>query len=58
MSGRLGGTCREARSLRVYSHCPRVAVAVLFARYRGLFLLHCHNLDHEDMGMMASVVIV
>ena len=32
----------------------QVDVAVQFANYRGLFLLHCHNLEHEDAGMMAN----
>jgi blue copper oxidase len=25
---------------------------------RGLFLLHCHKLEHEDMGMMSNFVVV
>jgi hypothetical protein len=24
------------------------------SRYPGLFLYHCHNLEHEDMGMMRN----
>jgi FtsP/CotA-like multicopper oxidase with cupredoxin domain len=32
----------------------RVEVIVRFDRHRGLFLLHCHNLEHEDMGMMLN----
>ena len=32
----------------------RVDVAVCFKRYKGLFLLHCHNLEHEDAGMMLN----
>jgi FtsP/CotA-like multicopper oxidase with cupredoxin domain len=32
-----------------------VDVLVRFDAYRGLFLLHCHNLQHEDMGMMLNV---
>ena len=36
----------------------QVDVAITFPTYRGLFLLHCHNLDHEDMGMMSNVAIV
>jgi len=35
-----------------------VRVAVRFTAERGLFLLHCHNLEHEDMGMMANVRII
>lgn len=34
-----------------------VRVAVRFTAQRGLFLLHCHNLEHEDMGMMANVLV-
>jgi len=36
----------------------RVEVAIQFPRHRGLFLMHCHNLEHEDMGMMANVAVV
>ena len=32
----------------------RVDVAVRFDHYTGVFLLHCHNLEHEDMGMMTN----
>jgi len=31
----------------------QVDVAVRFF-YPGVFLLHCHNLEHEDMGMMTN----
>ncbi|MGF1425168.1 multicopper oxidase family protein [Kitasatospora sp. LaBMicrA B282] len=31
-----------------------VEVAVRFTDYAGAFLLHCHNLEHEDMAMMAE----
>jgi FtsP/CotA-like multicopper oxidase with cupredoxin domain len=31
----------------------RVDVAVRFVN-PGVFLLHCHNLEHEDMGMMTN----
>ena len=34
-----------------------VHVAVRFTEQRGLFLLHCHNLTHEDMGMMANILV-
>lgn len=36
----------------------QVDVVIQFPRYRGLFLMHCHNLEHEDMGMMANVQVV
>lgn len=34
-----------------------VEAAVRFEANRGLFLLHCHNLEHEDMGMMANILV-
>jgi FtsP/CotA-like multicopper oxidase with cupredoxin domain len=34
-----------------------VRVAVRFTAHRGLFLLHCHNLEHEDMGMMQNILV-
>jgi FtsP/CotA-like multicopper oxidase with cupredoxin domain len=35
-----------------------VDVLIRFDRFRGLYLLHCHNLEHEDMGMMANFQVV
>jgi FtsP/CotA-like multicopper oxidase with cupredoxin domain len=32
----------------------RVRVLLSFDAFRGLFLYHCHNLVHEDMGMMRN----
>jgi blue copper oxidase len=32
-----------------------VEVIVAFDHYRGIFPMHCHNLQHEDMGMMLNV---
>ncbi|GAA0935673.1 multicopper oxidase family protein [Nonomuraea longicatena] len=29
-----------------------------FEGYRGRYLFHCHNAEHEDMGMMANLEIV
>ena len=31
-----------------------VRAQVTFSRYSGLFLYHCHVLEHEDMGMMRN----
>jgi spore coat protein A len=31
-----------------------VEVLVRFTGYRGRYLLHCHNLEHEDMAMMSA----
>ncbi|MEU6718710.1 multicopper oxidase family protein [Nonomuraea sp. NPDC046802] len=29
-----------------------------FDGYRGRYLFHCHNIEHEDMGMMANLEII
>jgi spore coat protein A len=34
------------------------AVRVRFDDYPGRYLLHCHNLEHEDMAMMAAFDVV
>ncbi len=34
-----------------------IDVIAEFNHHRGLFLMHCHNLVHEDMGMMLNYVI-
>jgi FtsP/CotA-like multicopper oxidase with cupredoxin domain len=34
-----------------------IEVVARFDAHRGMFLLHCHNLVHEDMGMMMNYVI-
>lgn len=31
-----------------------VEILVHFSAYRGLYLMHCHNLEHEDAGMMMN----
>ena len=35
----------------------RIRILVRFGEYPGLFLYHCHNLEHEDMGMMRNYLI-
>ncbi|MEO8213179.1 MAG: multicopper oxidase domain-containing protein [Myxococcales bacterium] len=35
----------------------RVRLRMRFERYPGLFLYHCHNLEHEDAGMMRNFLI-
>jgi FtsP/CotA-like multicopper oxidase with cupredoxin domain len=35
-----------------------VRVQVTFTRYPGLYLYHCHVLEHEDMGMMRNFRVV
>ncbi len=35
-----------------------VRVAVRFEGFRGKYVFHCHNLEHEDMMMMANFEVV
>lgn len=34
-----------------------VSVLLKFIDYSGIYLLHCHNLEHEDDGMMINIKI-
>jgi len=36
----------------------RVRIIKPFDNYTGLFMYHCHNLEHEDMGMMRDFLVV
>lgn len=35
-----------------------VRLLIRFSKYPGRFVYHCHNLEHEDMGMMRNFEIV
>jgi len=35
-----------------------VDVWIRFDAYRGEYLMHCHKLEHEDMGMMSNFMVV
>ena len=35
-----------------------IEVIARFTGYRGRYIFHCHNLEHEDMGMMANLRVV
>jgi FtsP/CotA-like multicopper oxidase with cupredoxin domain len=35
----------------------RIKILVDFEDYPGMFLYHCHNLEHEDMGMMRNYFV-
>jgi spore coat protein A len=39
---------------------PGEAVEVIarFDGYRGRYMFHCHNIEHEDMGMMANFEVI
>nr|WP_042186346.1 multicopper oxidase domain-containing protein [Kibdelosporangium sp. MJ126-NF4]CEL17219.1 Multicopper oxidase [Kibdelosporangium sp. MJ126-NF4]CTQ91551.1 Multicopper oxidase [Kibdelosporangium sp. MJ126-NF4] len=34
-----------------------VEVLARFDGYRGRYMMHCHNLEHEDMAMMADFIV-
>ena len=35
----------------------RVTILKPFNDFKGIFMYHCHNLEHEDMGMMRDLLI-
>ena len=35
----------------------KVTVLKSFEKKRGLFVYHCHNLEHEDMSMMRNFLV-
>lgn len=35
----------------------RVKLLIKYEDFTGLYLCHCHNLEHEDMGMMRNYLI-
>lgn len=35
----------------------RVKVLLKFENYTGLYVYHCHNLEHEDAGMMRNYLV-
>jgi FtsP/CotA-like multicopper oxidase with cupredoxin domain len=36
----------------------RVKVAMKFTDYMGMYMYHCHILEHEDMGMMRNLMVM
>jgi blue copper oxidase len=36
----------------------KVSVIMNFPQYKGIFVFHCHNLEHEDDGMMLNYQII
>jgi FtsP/CotA-like multicopper oxidase with cupredoxin domain len=39
-----------------YDPAQFAEIVVRFTDYAGRFVFHCHNLEHEDMAMMADFV--
>ncbi len=36
----------------------KVKIALRFEDFTGIYVYHCHNLEHEDMGMMRNYKVV
>jgi FtsP/CotA-like multicopper oxidase with cupredoxin domain len=36
----------------------RVKIAMNFGSYAGMYMYHCHILEHEDMTMMRNYMIM
>lgn len=36
----------------------KVNIALKFEDYTGIYVYHCHNLEHEDMGMMRNYEVI
>ncbi|MEU4541598.1 multicopper oxidase domain-containing protein [Streptosporangium sp. NPDC023825] len=49
------GGWKDTVDLRPYEV---VEVLVRFEGFRGRYMMHCHNLEHEDMAMMADFEVV
>jgi spore coat protein A len=53
--GEFDGGWKDTIDLRPTEYAD---VAVRFTDHVGRYLLHCHNLEHEDMAMMAAFATV
>jgi FtsP/CotA-like multicopper oxidase with cupredoxin domain len=36
----------------------KVKIVMKFKDFQGIYVYHCHNLEHEDMGMMRNYEVV
>ena len=36
----------------------RVKIAMMFTPHAGMYMYHCHILEHEDMGMMRNLMVM
>jgi spore coat protein A, manganese oxidase len=58
-SGKAPGPLDVGVKDTIFLHPGEAAeVIARFDGYRGRYLFHCHNLEHEDMGMMANFEVV
>jgi spore coat protein A len=51
----LDGGWKDTVDIRPYEV---VEVLARFVGYRGRYMIHCHNLEHEDMAMMANFQVL
>lgn len=52
--GEFDGGWKDTLDLRP---AEEAAIIARFDDYAGRFVFHCHNLEHEDMAMMANMMI-
>lgn len=57
-SGSLQAWDRGWKDTVLLSPGETVSVLVKFTEHKGIFLIHCHNLEHEDEGMMSNFRII
>jgi len=36
----------------------KVKIMMKFEDFKGIYVYHCHNLEHEDMGMMRNYEVI
>ena len=48
----------DRRLVRIVGRDHEARVVTRVGSYPGLYLLHCHTLEHEDDGMMLNVQIM
>jgi len=36
----------------------KVKIVMKFEDFKGIYVYHCHNLEHEDMGMMRNYEVI
>jgi spore coat protein A len=58
---RTGGLARTDRGWKDTVHlgpAQTVTIAARFDQHPGRYVAHCHNLEHEDMAMMATIEVL
>ena len=52
-----GSTDEGLKDVVIVMPGERVRVLMKFENHTGLYLYHCHILEHEDMGMMRNYLV-